>query len=117
MQCLIFPFFGIKFSWLSITARGEKSKEVVGPICQLLLFFFVVQMRWAETFAFTLPDLSLPLPWDVPTLLEESHRQLCLQVLWINWLCLTVVCRVQSTAKGLWAWKEGEVCGGVLQFL
>ena len=78
---------------------------------------FVVQMRWTEALAFTLPDHPLPLPWDVPTFLEESPRLLCLQVLGVNWLCLTVVWGVQSTTEGLWARQVGEVWGAALQFL
>lgn len=45
---------------------------------------FVVQIRWTEIFAFTLPDCSVPVPWEVPSFLEKYVQRLCLQMLGIN---------------------------------
>lgn len=89
--------------------KATDGKEHVAPTSQLFMSSFVVQIRWAEIFAFTLPDCSLPVPWDVPSFLEKYVQQLCLQVLGINWLCLTVAWEVQSTTTGFWTCKGGDI--------
>lgn len=81
-------------------------------MCQLFMSSFVMQIRWTEIFAFTLPDCTLPVPWDVPSFLEKYVQQLCLPVLRINWLCL--LWEVQSTTKGLWTCKGGDISLGAL---
>lgn len=78
---------------------------------------FVVQIRWTEIFAFTLPDCSVPVPWEVPSFLEKYVQRLCLQMLGINWLCLSVVWEVHSNIKGLWTYIGGDISVVALQFL